>query len=56
MPKVASVTSPPRKRGAAADRRDQVLDAAIAEFAEHGFHGASTPAIARRVGISQPYL
>jgi AcrR family transcriptional regulator len=45
-----------RSRGDAATRRDQVLDAAVAEFAEHGFHGASTPAIARRAGISQPYI
>jgi AcrR family transcriptional regulator len=43
-------------RGDAATRREEVLDAAIAEFAEHGFHGASTPAIARRAGISQPYI
>jgi AcrR family transcriptional regulator len=43
-------------RSSAGTRRDQVLDAAIAEFAEHGYHGASTPAIARRAGISQPYI
>ena len=40
----------------ATDRRREVIDAAVAEFAEHGFHGASTPAIARRAGISQPYI
>jgi AcrR family transcriptional regulator len=45
-----------RSRGDAATRREEVLDAAVAEFAEHGFHGASTPAIARRAGISQPYI
>jgi AcrR family transcriptional regulator len=33
-----------------------VLDAARVEFAQHGLHGASTDAIARRAGISQPYL
>jgi AcrR family transcriptional regulator len=50
-------TKPPRGgRTDAATRREEVLDAAIAEFAEHGFHGASTPAIARRAGISQPYI
>jgi AcrR family transcriptional regulator len=51
--------SPPtatRPRRAAPARREDVLDAAVAEFAEHGFHGASTPAIARRAGISQPYI
>jgi AcrR family transcriptional regulator len=37
-------------------RRDEVLDAAIAEFARHGFHAASTTGIARRAGISQPYI
>jgi len=33
-----------------------VLEAARHEFAQHGIHGASTDAIARRAGISQPYL
>jgi AcrR family transcriptional regulator len=40
----------------AADRRDAVLDAALVEFAERGFAGTSTEDIARRAGISQPYL
>jgi AcrR family transcriptional regulator len=38
------------------DRRDQVLDAALAEFALGGLAGTSTEAIAVRAGISQPYL
>src|ERR1700759_3576314 len=38
------------------ERRAEVLDAAMIEFAEHGFEGASTEDIARRAGISQPYL
>lgn len=33
-----------------------MLEAALVEFAEHGFEGASTEDIARRAGISQPYL
>ena len=37
-------------------RRDQVLAAALAEFAEGGLAGTSTEAIAVRAGISQPYL
>jgi len=37
-------------------RREEILDAALLEFAERGFHGASTEDIARRVGISQPYV
>jgi AcrR family transcriptional regulator len=37
-------------------RREEILDAAFAEFAEKGLHGASTDDIARRAGISQPYV
>jgi AcrR family transcriptional regulator len=37
-------------------RREAVLEAARVEFALRGLHGASTDAIARRAGISQPYL
>ena len=43
-------------RQTAAERREAVLEAAREEFAQHGLHGASTDAIARRAGISQPYL
>jgi AcrR family transcriptional regulator len=43
-------------RQTAEERREAVLEAARVEFAQHGFHGASTDAIARRAGISQPYL
>jgi AcrR family transcriptional regulator len=37
-------------------RRAEILDAAMLEFAERGLHGASTEDIARRAGISQPYV
>jgi AcrR family transcriptional regulator len=43
-------------RSTAAERRDDVLDAAMIEFAERGYEGTSTEDIARRAGISQPYL
>lgn len=33
-----------------------MLEAAWVEFAQRGLHAASTDAIARRAGISQPYL
>jgi AcrR family transcriptional regulator len=46
-------TSP---RHTATERRDDVLDAALVEFAERGFEGTSTEDIAKRAGISQPYL
>lgn len=38
------------------ERREQVLDAAIVEFAARGFHATSTTSIAKRAGISQPYI
>src|SRR4051794_10292643 len=37
-------------------RREEILDAAVGVFADHGLHGASTEEIARRAGISQPYV
>jgi AcrR family transcriptional regulator len=43
-------------RQSAAERRDEILEAALEEFAEHGYHGASREAFARRAGISQPYV
>ena len=43
-------------RLSAEERRDDVLDAALIEFAERGLEGTSTEDIARRAGISQPYL
>ncbi|CAN5827304.1 MAG: TetR/AcrR family transcriptional regulator [Thermomicrobiales bacterium] len=49
----------PKSRGprrTADERRDEVLDAAIVEFATFGLYGASTEAIAARAGISQPYV
>lgn len=46
----------PRVRGTAEQRRADVLAAARHEFAERGYHAASTAAIAKRAGISQPYI
>ena len=43
-------------RQTAEARREAVLEAARHEFARNGLHGASTDTIARRAGISQPYL
>jgi AcrR family transcriptional regulator len=48
--------SAPSGRIPAADRRALLVDAAMSEFAEKGFAGTTTDAIARRAGISQPYV
>jgi AcrR family transcriptional regulator len=44
------------ERRTADERREEVLEAALIEFAERGLHGTSTNAIAKRAGLSQPYL
>ena len=44
------------ERKTAEERRVEILEAARAEFADRGLDGASTDTIARRAGISQPYL
>ena len=44
------------ERKTADERRETVLEAALTEFADHGYSGASTDVIARAAGISQPYL
>jgi len=46
----------PSPRQTADERRDAIIDAAIVEFAVYGLHGISTETIARRAGISQPYI
>jgi AcrR family transcriptional regulator len=45
-----------QERKSKQERREEILDAAFAVFAEQGLHGASTEEIARRAGISQPYV
>lgn len=49
-------TSGGGSRSSSEERREQLIGAAIKEFADHGFHAASTGAIAKRAGISQPYI
>lgn len=43
-------------RMSAEQRREQVIKEAIIVFARSGYEGATTAAIAARVGVSQPYL
>jgi AcrR family transcriptional regulator len=47
---------PVAERKSAEERREEILEAALVEFAAHGLSGGSTEAIARAVGISQPYV
>jgi AcrR family transcriptional regulator len=56
MPTATRRPSSAPLRLSADERREQVVVAAITEFAEQGYQAASTAAIARRAGISQPYI
>ncbi len=43
-------------RKSAEERRGEIVEIAFRHFAEGGYRGTSTEAIAREAGISQPYL
>jgi AcrR family transcriptional regulator len=45
-----------RPRLTADARREQIVAAARSEFAAHGYQATTTDAIARRAGVSQPYV
>ncbi len=47
----------PAKRGRSSKAtRNMILNAALKEFAEQGYDGATTASIARRVGVTQPLV
>jgi AcrR family transcriptional regulator len=50
------MAAPAHPRRSAAERREEILAIAVRHFAEGGYKGTSTEAIAREAGISQPYL
>src|ERR1700742_4471714 len=53
-----ATTSPKttRQRVPAAERRDALIQAAMHEFAQSGYHGTPVDRIARSVGVAQPYV
>jgi AcrR family transcriptional regulator len=53
----ATEAQPTRKRRmSAADRREQILDAALDEFAHNGFHETSLEGVGARAGISKALI
>lgn len=46
----------PHVRASAQERREEILNAAIVEFARYGLYGTSVESIAKRLSISQPYV
>src|SRR5680860_1034123 len=57
-PSTAATKADPqrRRRRGSEELRVRLLEAALAEFAEHGYDGASTRAIAGRAGAHQPQI
>jgi AcrR family transcriptional regulator len=53
---VSATTQPARRRVPAAERREELIAAAVHEFAHGGLHGTPVERIARRVGVAQPYV
>jgi len=53
---VNGATKPARRRVPAAERREELISAAVHEFAHGGLHGTPVERIARRVGVAQPYV
>jgi TetR/AcrR family transcriptional regulator len=56
MSSVTLSKADPVPRMRAEDRRELVLTAATAVFGERGYFGATTDAVARAAGVSQPYV
>lgn len=55
-PDAAVTDEAPVARMRAEDRRELVLEAATRVFGERGYHGATTDAVAKAAGVSQPYV
>jgi AcrR family transcriptional regulator len=53
---VNAAVKPARRRVPAAERREELISAAVHEFAHGGLHGTPVERIARRVGVAQPYV
>jgi len=49
--------TPSRRRGRTSKiSRERILDASLVEFAKHGYEGATTASVARRIGVTQPLI
>lgn len=53
---MAEYPQPRRPRRRPGENRAALLEAAVFEFGEHGYHGASTAAIAAQADVPQPHV
>ncbi len=53
---VPAVTADPPRQARSRRTHERLLEAALVEFAAHGYDGASTRAIAARAGVHQPQI
>jgi AcrR family transcriptional regulator len=53
---MSTTSRPARRRVPAAERREELISAAVHEFAHGGLYGTPVERIARRVGVAQPYV
>ncbi|MDX1692608.1 MAG: TetR/AcrR family transcriptional regulator [Ketobacteraceae bacterium] len=51
MPATINHSRPGRREANARDKMDRILSAALALFAERGFHGTAVPEVARQAGV-----
>ncbi|NUU62956.1 TetR/AcrR family transcriptional regulator [Paenibacillus agri] len=56
MSKESTTTRGKADESPSINRREQILEAAVVVFAEHGYYRATTAQVAEKVGISQPYV
>jgi TetR/AcrR family transcriptional regulator len=49
-------TAQPRRGRTSKISRERILDASLVEFAKHGYEGATTASVARRIGVTQPLI
>src|SRR3954470_13073855 len=56
MSSVTSILTEPATRMRSEERRELILEAATAVFGERGYVGATTDAVAKAAGVSQPYV
>jgi AcrR family transcriptional regulator len=56
MSSVTTTAPEPATRMSSEERRGSILEAAAAVFGERGYVGATTDAVAKAAGVSQPYV